>query len=534
MSGAVRSYTGSKKGLQSRPFRAKRRRGCFPLKIVLLLLVVGVGVYAVWSTRDTCSVARLIPTHQKYSVVFRDILGNRSKIAASRVWSALPASTGAGRVPEMLAGEIGLSDWMVNNLVAADCFVSGNDLETFGDALLVTKMSRIGALLERLHWFTKRIERDPAGGLMLRRLAEADIYYAVRGRALVVSASRPAIVRALTLREEDALGEEQLGALLAEAGAEDVRGTATFSEGDPLGAFFQYARFSMRVDATQARLTCRAMLCPEWQQRAGRLLEGVTPQQLLAPPSGMLVISADLRKPLKEVWLGVGEAMADESGAVPSLLSSETWEEWERIPTDGAPPVQHVLASLLGGMGPGFRLSWTGVDLNEIVPLPEITGTFDAPAGAVEMVLESFPAPPAEAMPWDAYPRYDAETQRLHVPMEAGPSLEPTAAAYNGGMLVSTSRTVAESLLESSGRSMPIERAGNVYVRCTPVPIVQSGVDAARLLAEAGCLKGYTAETFEEAAAERLALVGGIEEIALLLGYEDGEVTGEFTLVCSP
>ncbi len=524
MSDAVRSYAGKKR--VSQPSRGRRRGIGFPFKSLFLLLLVAIVAFGFWATRDTHSVRQLLPANQKYWAVLPDVLNSRSVGAESRVWQALPESLGGEQIAQALGAELGVPDWVLKNLVLGDCHVSGNDLRAFGDALILTKMSRIGALLERFCRFTGRIEHDPAGGLHLRSIPEAGLYYAVRGRVLGLSRSREALIMAVTLRDEDAIAPDAFASMLEEAGAEFVRGRVAFAEDDPLGDVLQYVRFSARLDETQAHVTCKSMLRPEWEARFQGLLEGASPQALPTPPDGMIGVSLNLGRSVKDAWLALGEATEWE------WCSKEQWAQWEESPEGEVPTVASILTALLGPLGPGLRMSWHGTDMNEVLPLPELVGTFDTEYQSAETVLAALPSPTAEALPWESYPRYDSEAQRVHVPMMFGPSLELTAGAAGGGLLVSSSRTVGDRLLDAGKGAVTLERPGNLFVRVDPGACVDAAADAGRLVVALDCLKGYTPESFEEDAANWLQRARRIEEAAFLVAVESGELTGELSLVC--
>lgn len=66
----------------------------------------------------------------------------------------------------------------------------------------------MGLLLERIHTFADFIQDDEAGGLHLRYLPDARLYYAVRGRILIVTPSRDRLVESLTLPAGEAMGAE--------------------------------------------------------------------------------------------------------------------------------------------------------------------------------------------------------------------------------------------------------------------------------------------------------------------------------------
>jgi len=531
-----------------RPPRATRRRrrrssGCggwflFPL------FVLGLVAYGFWITRDTHPMARLIPREQVVQVFASDVLVKRGKIAASTVWRTFPESWGLLKVSERLNQDFGMPEWVLNNLIGPVCHVSGNDLQHFGDMLFVTQMRRIGCLVEKLHRLAPGIERDPAGGLHLRWVEELGLYYAVRGRILVMSPSREALVRAVTLREEDALDPDALARAVDAFGAEDLHGMVTFGEKAShetggagsaaplarLGEVFTSLSFAARVDLAEACVKCRGALRPEWHTRLSGLLSGVSPQVLTLPPEGMLMVSADFGKSVREVWDGMAGLSKD-----PAYWAG-LWDDWgsSAVEEDVLTMLARFFMGLLGPLGPGIRLSLCGIDLNEMGPVPEVAVALDASPQAIAGVLEAVPPVPEDMPPWESFPRYDPEDRRVHLPMLGGPSIEPTAVVYGDGLLVTTSRTLADALLARPAQTERLTAPGNLYLCVRPHPCVQAVYDAGMLLAENGLLKDHTPETFEDAMAPWLERSALVDTISVLLAHEAGEVAGVFNVVCRP
>jgi len=111
----------------------------------LLLLLI----WLFWTTRDNWPMERLVPEDQTFHLRAQHLLVTRQKAADSAFWSLgmLPEQYQA--IPQWLSSDFGLPEWVLNNLVSDVCYVSGTDLNKFSDLLVVTRMSRIGCLLER-------------------------------------------------------------------------------------------------------------------------------------------------------------------------------------------------------------------------------------------------------------------------------------------------------------------------------------------------------------------------------------------------
>ncbi len=531
MSDSFRTFRGPIRGRFSSTYRGRRRRGV-PFKrfiFVVLLLLAGAGY---WISRDTHAVHSLIPSKQKYSVVLRDILKNRTTLADSAVWDAFPPESGSGKITQALRGELGLPEWMARNIIVDDCYISGNDLRDFNDVLCVTKMTRIGRLIEQLHWVTSKIGRDTAGGLGLRHFHSVGVFYAVRGRILLISPSRDALVNALTLQDDGRQTETEFDQDFERIAGENIGGTVAFALDDPLGEIVEDIRFRLRIDHTQAHLNWNARLRAEQHTHLAPLLAGVSPGTLLIPPPGLLAVSGNLDKPLGEVWQALSAAFGggDESG-----LSSESGQTLEETsPKDGPPSMAQLLGMVLGPLGPGWRIALQGVDLNEWFPMPVFAGTFDLPQGTASDFLAQLPSAPGDAQAWESYPRYDAATGTLRVPMIAGPSLEPTAAPYGEGLLVCSSASLAEEMLAAEPALRPLEQRGNFYIRLQPSACAQAINETLELLVRGKILKEQVVQDFHAAFDPWLYGAARVSEAAGLLAYEDGGVTADLVVICAP
>ena len=522
MSEAVRNYTGHAGSLRTGP---RRRRGRGFISRFTLLLVAFLAIAFWWITRDSYEFTECIPRGQRFTVVLDEPLPARERILQSRVWQALPASWLGPARPGLLSVDLGIPEWVLNNVFYKRAFLTGNEFGKSSDVVILTRMTRIGALLERFHALLSAVEDDYAGGLRLRALRDEGLYYAVRGRILLVSSSRTALIRSLTLAEGDRLETDKFGDL-AQAGNEDIRGTLALAEDQPFGDVFESVAFAVRIDRGSAQAKCRGTLRTEAAGRFAPLLRGVRPSTLQAPPSGMVALSANFGKPVREVWNGLGEVTG-----VP-WLSEAQWQTWEEGVPGQTPGVVQFMTILMGKQGPGIRLAVAGVDVNEFVPLPVLVGTVDGNAKVIAQQLEAIPPPPDGVKPWEAYPRYDAEKGLVHVPLIGGPSLEPAAAIDRGALAFSSSRTALETLLAANAPGDDLPQPGNLYVQIRPAPLVDAIVESGRLLAEFDGLRGFTKDSFEAAAAEWTASAAIVSEITAVAAVQDGTVDLELGILC--
>ncbi len=522
MSDTVRNYTGQAGSLRS---SGRRRSGRHVIRRIVLPLLVLLVLAGWWVTRDTYEFTDCIPGGQRFTMVLAEPLQARDRIVQSRVWQAIPASwTGPVR-PDTLSSDLGLPEWVLNNIVHQRVILTGNRVDESPDIVALTRMTRIGTILERFHGWFSGVEDDYAGGLRLRSIPEQDLYYAVRGRILVASPSRSALIRALTLTGADTLRPEKFDELV-QAGNEDLRGTWTTLAGSPLADTFESIAFAVRIDADSAKAKCRGRLRPDAANRLAAVVNEARPVTLEQPPPGMIELSANLGRPIRDMWGSLGEI------AGVSWLSDAQWKAWEEGDPDRPPGIAQFITNLLGEAGPGIRLSLTGVDVNEMVPMPLLAGTVDADPNRIEKDFESIPPAPDSVKPWDSVPRYEADERLAYVPMIGGPSLEPAATFYHDALLVSSSRKVAEAILATNEPEQDLSEPGNLFIRVHPAPLVEAITESGRLLAEFNGLRGYTGDSFEDAAAQWKASASVVKEVSALASIDEGAIDLELRVVC--
>ncbi|MBI2435307.1 MAG: hypothetical protein HYV26_20820 [Candidatus Hydrogenedentes bacterium] len=521
MSETVRSFT--RPGLP----RTRRRAGGLLRYGVLALLLLCL-LWAGWVTRDAQPLHALVPVQQDYRVFINDFLNKRTQIATSEVWALAPEGSAIAQIPAQLSSNFGMPEWVLNNLIYGVCLLSGNDLQTFSDILLVTRMTRVGCLIEHFHNFLPGIDEDPAGGLNLRFVPESHVYYAVRGRVLIASPSRDALIRSLTLTADQALGEAALEEQINAPGAEDLNAHLRLGADDPLGDVFEELWVALRLGPAQAQLRCRGGLQPAWRRRFEAVLADVTPQSLRPAPEGLLTLSANVGKPLPEVWAALNEAWPEPWGLHQQLFG------WLDTRQGTGASVGTMLAGLLAQTGPAWALSWHGIDTLAMIPTPEIVAVLQADPSQLEQVFANWPEPPVETPAWESVPRYDAARQVVYLPMPGGPSLEPTAAIQGNGLFLSSSRRVAGELLSKPVAGGVIERKGNLTIDFFPQPALQAVVDAGLEFAHFGALRGYTVETFQAAADRWLATAQKLKRISVFALHDQGVLEAELTVEMNP
>jgi hypothetical protein len=167
-----------------------------------------------------------------------------------------------------------------------------------------------------------------------------------------------------------------------------------------------------------------------------------------------------------------------------------------------------------------------------MVPVPVFVGTLQSPIGQTPN-LGALPPPPAGANPWDSYPRYNAETKLASVPLIGGPSLEPSAAILGRDLVIGTSREAVGTILKQGPPKGELGEQANLFARVRPEAIVREGVDALRLVAEAGMLKGYDVATFDAAATGWIASAARVSEIVIVGSGTDEAIDAELRVICT-
>ncbi len=508
--------------------RRSGRRGCiFPYLLIVLVIL---GGFLAWYTRDSHPLRHLLPTGQTYNIVLVDIISNRSNISQSRVWEAMPDAFATEQMMASLGEHTQVPEWVINNIIGPTCFLTGNDLDEFGDVLFLTRMTRVGKIIEAFHRFFPGIEPDHAGGLKLRRLSEDGPYYAVRGRLLALSPCRETLIKALTLTDDHRIPQKTLDTALGESGAEQVRGIISLGPEDPLGDAFKSLSFALRIEPLSAQLEFRTLLTPDWEAKLNPILDNAQAVRLDPPVEGLIEVSANLGITLSEVWSATEAIFRDDD-------EPSAWDTWKDALEEDEQAELELFQALLGMIGPGLRLTWRDIDQHEMFPLPTFVATADARPGTVIGFFESLGPPPEDAMPWESFPRYDPEQQRLTIPMIGGPSFEPTFGLIGDALVASTSAMEADTLLSNPNETTtPFPYQGNLFIRVRPVPSVNELMDTGRLLASQNLLRGHSAESFVQTADLWERKAAPLDELTAVIAVdEDGSgFRGELAITCVP
>ncbi len=340
-----------------------------------------------------------------------------------------------------------------------------------------------------------------------------------------MSPARGALIHALTLQEDEALGEAGLDEVLGAVGAEALAGEVRLAQDDPVGNVFETVRLAVRLSPESIGLALEGRLRPQWRARLAGLAEGVETQELMSPPGGLLAVSGNLGKPLGEVWKGLEDALGPDI-AMSGLLA----QYGEDDGTSHLPFMLEQAGALLAGLGPKWAVSWVNVDQRAMVPMPEFVALAQGDAGPLREAFQALPPPPPDVQPWTTFPRYDAEAGVVRVPMIGGPSLEPTLGVHGNALLLSSSRNAAERLLAKQPDQKTLQGRGNLYVRVLPYPCLSAAAEAGHQFADFGLIRGHTPETFQAMLAPWLARARAIRDIYALVALSDGRIAVDAAL----
>jgi len=466
--------------------------------------------WAFWISRDTHPIAEFVPAPRHIEAVLPHAAVARYRVASSHVWNGLPQSLVAS-APAAIADTRGLPDWIVGNLIGGTAIVVADDVSTWSDAVFISRMTRAGCLIERAMRFRPASRGEWAGGLHLRYWEPGELFYAVRGRTLLASPSRDALVDALTLTPERRVPAKSVAAALSDTGSEDARGTWTLPGETGAGKVFREIRFAARVDEDEATMKLRAQFRPEIAAALEPYWGDLKPAALPAAFEGPFAVSANLGGTVEQVWRALSEVTE-----VP-WLTVQQWQSWRRE-NDGETAAS-MLTGLVGPMGPGLRVTWQGIDLEEMSPVPILVGSIGGRREDAAAFLNRLPKPDARRVA-DARVTYDDTTGAIQAPLMSGPGMTPLGQWEGDSLYFSTSAAAAPAFIES-GRShtRPIAREANLYARIDPAACVQLIVRAGRDLASSGMLRDQTPESFEKDAAvwtERAAALEFVEGSAVI------------------
>lgn len=481
MSEVVRSMSRGERNIQS--VSTSRVGGGFRMTRWIFVLMLVVGVYSWWISRDTYGYQPFVSSEPSAVIVAQHAFQKRETVFASPSWKALPETARAHPVPAVFATQFDAPDWVLRNLFGQHVLCVAPAQSEYENAIYLSKMSRIGVLIERSLRRSSNNSADNAGGLHLRYLAENELYYAVRGRMLIASPSRRALIHALTLSPDERIAEDAWDDSIWDVGGEDIRGTIRLAEDSRWGSYFAGIGFALRVTPDEAVLKLKMPCTNAFYAEYVPSLEGKGAGSLYAPEPGPIQFSADVGGTYGATFQLLAEVLdvsldADEPWLV-GLLERET---------------DPTVALLLQNAGTAVARTWHGYLLSDIVPA-HVTSTLVA--NNSDVVAEAIAAAPPErsgAFEATAILR-DTDRNWLEIATAGGPGLTDVVTLDSSGrtVLATTSRVQAELNGWGGGaKTTRLDAQGNLYVL----------IDPGAVLTECEALVGELEEGFAILSAE--------------------------------
>ncbi|OQC06409.1 MAG: hypothetical protein BWX80_01585 [Candidatus Hydrogenedentes bacterium ADurb.Bin101] len=525
MSETVRNYSWGSSS--SRRRRGPRNRGARIARFLLPVLLAALA-WVFWITRDNYAMERFISRDRVYEAYINNIVARRHDVFQSNIWRLLPEGSQARSVINSVSGKLPVPEWLVNNLSAGLCHISGTSFDRSEDILVATRMTRIGCLAERIIRRFGAVTDDYSGGLKLRHIPEAGLYYAVRGRTLLFSVSRNRLIQALTLAEADALEQSEFEEGIRMAGGEDIYCRLIPDSISMASKPFDKLDLVVRFEEDSVRMLVQGDFSTDFQENYGVLLRAPSKPSLPAPFAANASIALDLGQPLAK-FIEALSHVSLETGMIPQwLLNAYKPAQAGDIIISMEPLVAAVLAE----SGPRIRIGWFGFDHLEMVPAPLLASTFETGQEGVLMLYDGIIAPqgPKEI---DLVPRVNQDMV-VHVPFVGGPNLKPTLAPFSDGFILSSSFPLAAALKNTPELTGELNQNGNIYVSIKLREAVQSLANAARELTFSGLLKGFTPESLEATAAPWLTASESLSGLVLLASWSEGKLNAQVRISLHP
>ena len=524
MSEVVRNYTWG--GNPRKRRRDLRRRGTgiakFTLPLLVILLITGI-----WLTRDNYEREGFIPADAPVEIYIHDITAKRLKIMESSLQSLVPESSDTRRLLEQLSADLPVPEWLINNLSADLCHIYSPAYDRMDEVVVTTNMSRIGCLTERIMRFFARIEPDFAGGLHLRHIQDAGLYYAVRGRVLLISPSRKSLIHALTLSPDDSLPADRFQESFHQSKSADVF-VCLQNEAWPFAVKpFEELSMAIMLEEGTSLLSLNGTFSDTFMRQYAPVLATMTPQQLPTPFTSMASASINLGAPLLAVLQEMSPSFPGLDGIF-QMIAPDTSDVDISPPIADAPSLFREAVRITGAR---TRIGWFGIDPYEMLPAPLLAATFEVDTDNVLALFERITPSTEVRSEVDLTLRLDKDILMAYSPVIGGENFEPAVVSYGRGLLFSSSAKLGRELIESTQLSESYPQPGNVYVQLKPSPIATACLDAARELAFSGMLRGHTESSIEAIASPLIATTSAVDSVVLLAACDKGQLQINMKLV---
>ncbi|NLV40581.1 MAG: hypothetical protein GXY15_05060 [Candidatus Hydrogenedentes bacterium] len=514
MSDVLRSFT-TGTSVRRRRRELRRRAGRFGGWVLFAALALLIAAW--WTTRDTWSMGGLLPKDAAFQASVDNVMRKRALLAQSQMWELLPEGSAGREAAQAALSPAPVPEWLLNNLSSDISFWSSPRVDDFSELLVVSKMTRVGCLAMKLARFLPAMERERAGGLFLQHEPESGLHFAVRGRMLVLSPSRRALIHALTLADGDALGDQALQDWHAGAARADLFARISPSAWPGLEEWADQVSLSVHVREKEAVLSLAARLSTQRREQMDALLPGLAPQPLPHSLPGIVSLTFNAGQPLPAAVRQLA-AFAGKQELAASLL--------QPLPPEAGPhaALANLAVGILEKAGPSARLAWRGVDLNEMLPVPYAVLAVDGGAEALAALRENPPAVPTDNPEVDWTPRVSPDSPVVQVPLVGGPALKPCFADYEGGVLFSSNADDIQTLLTAAAPGGEAQQ-GNLQVTLHPKEAVDALAGLYESYKEFGYIQPNIIKTFDDALAAWRQLTARVEEISVLAKVESGELS---------
>ncbi len=525
MSETVRNYSWGSSASKHRRGHQSHRAGIarvlFPVLLIMLFWVL-------WITRDNYSMERFISRDRVYEAYINNIVARRHDVFKSNVWRLLPEGSQARAIMDKASGKLPVPEWLLNNLSAGLCHISGMGFDRPEDILVATRMTRIGCLAEGMVRRLSAVTEDYSGGLKLRHIPEAGLFYAVRGRTLLFTVSRERLIKALTLAETDALNKNEFEEGIRMAGKEDIYCRlipgAISTSFNPFDKLDVVARF----EDDSVRMLVQGVFSAVFKEDYGVLLQEPSEKSLPAPFDAYASVSLDLGQPLSK-FIEALTHVSSETGLVPQGVLNAYAPAQAGDIIASMPP---LAAAVLSQSGPRIRMGWFGFDHLEMIPAPLLASTFETEQEAVFSLYGGIVTPPGPRE-IDLAPNV-GQDMVVHVPFIGGPNLKPTLAPFSKGFILSSSLPLANALKSAPSLAEELHQTGNLYVSIKPREAVQSLANVAKELAFSGLLRGYTLETLNTTIAPWTVAAESLSDVVLLASWSGGRLDAQIKISMNP
>lgn len=519
----VRNYTWG--GSLRRRRRDLRRRTTGVAKIMLPIILI-ILAWGFWITRDNYGREGFIPADAQVEVYMDDVVARKAKLAENRLISLAPEGSDVQIILESITGDIPVPEWIINNLSGDVLHLYSPSIAQMNELVATSHMTRIGCIVERFMRFTANVQKDYAGGLQLRFMPDIGLYYAVRGRVLLLSQSRESLIQALTLRQDAALPTEQFMDGFQKAKGADVLCVLKADAVDMAVKPFEQIEVALRLETDSILAAVNGNISRKFIEEHAPFLANITPQPLDAPFEGMVSASMNFGMPLRDILDAVDESL-------PALEVATDFIKGKPNDTDTVASIGEITTLLQQALritGAKTRLVWTGVDAYEMLPAPFLAAAFEADADAALALFERVVPSNTVNEDIDLTLRLDEEHLVAYSPVIGGESIEPAVASYGNGLIVSSSALMAKELVKSPAATKKYSESGNLYLSIKPHSVAESLLNAAREFAISGLLRGYTVETLEASAKPLLYVTSQINSFACLASCNQGIVQASIKL----